>query len=137
MTIIDKHKTDKKGQRKEAPAKSVDTDRTDNGAQSKEVSVMKKITESKHIVKQTRMGTRSSDGKKTISETLDERFEDETSRKSNNLDKKNRTDKIEKQKGEKENTPDTKKDAEDEEAQNVSEVQKLPKKKKDKHKNTS
>ena len=51
MTIIDKHKTDKKAKKKEVPAKSVDTDRKDKAAQSKEVSVMKNITERKDIEK--------------------------------------------------------------------------------------
>ena len=137
MTIIDKHKTVKKGQRKEGAGKSVDTDRTDNNAESKEVSVMKKMTQNKDIVQETRMRTRSSDGKKTISETLDEIFEDETSNKSNDLDKKNRTQKVEKKKDEKEITPDTNNNAEDEEAENFSELQKSPKKKKDKQKKSS
>ena len=96
MTIIDKHKTVKKGQRKEGAGKSVHTDRRDNDAKSKKVSVMKNITQNKNIVQETRMRTRSSDGKKTISETLDEIFEDETSNKSNDSDKKNRTQKVEK-----------------------------------------
>ena len=137
ITILDKHKREKRAQPKEVSAKADVTDITDKAAQSKEVSATKNITEKTHIVKQTSMHTRSSDGKKTIAETLDEVFDDETSTKTNDLKKINQKDEITKQKADKEKNPETNNNAQDEEAQNESAGQKFQKKKKEKQKNIS
>ena len=128
-------KPDKSAQSKEVAAKKNVTEETHKTAQSKKVSAKKNVTEKTDIVKQSRMHTRSSDGKKTIGETLDEVFDDETSMKTNDLKKRNQKDEITKDKGDKETNPVRNNNAKEEEVQNRSAGQKLHKKKKEKQKN--
>ena len=91
MTLLDKHKTDKKGKQNEVSEKAVITDRKDKDGESQKILSTDNIPEKDENVKESKMHTRSSDGQETISETLHEVFEDTASIK-------NKTKRIVKQK---------------------------------------